>query len=113
MVGTETAFTISEFKSWKKALKTFRNHEKTSSHSKLNEKYKALHSRTTIAKQLNSAKTEEQNAVLVCLRTIFTSIQFLARQTSKQGKKSKTASTASCTRCPIAKLMAKEKDHMD
>ena len=77
----DPAFIINGFRNWKKALESFRSHEQNQSH---NFSYMQLNRikqcQPAVNTQLSTQLQEQQAKARDCLRMIFTTAKFLARQ---------------------------------
>ncbi len=75
----ELTFVTIGFKNWRKASKKFSDHQKTAAHVFATEQL-AMKSHPTIDAQIVNQKAKEQAIARKCLKIIFTSIQYMARQ---------------------------------
>ena len=76
----ESAFVTSGYNNWKEAARSFELHHKSSCHREAVLKWEHHCRGVDISRQLQRQLTAEQAEARNCLRKIFTSIEYLARQ---------------------------------
>jgi hypothetical protein len=76
----EDAFITTGFRNWKKALQRFQEHAQSRSHQFAVERVAHHQAAQPVECQLSTQRDAEQREARCCLKVIFTSIQYLARQ---------------------------------
>lgn len=78
--NTEAAFTVAGFRTWKKAIERFTEHENSHCHRQAALQLAQMESSQPVCALISKQKAEEQEVGRRCLLRIFTSAQYLLRQ---------------------------------
>lgn len=105
----ETAFSITGFRNWKKALQRFREHANSHSHLFAVERVSQHTKSSSVSTQLSTQLASELQCARVCLEVIFSSTRYLARH----GLALRGYDSSECNSKQLLKLRASNVSQLD